>query len=198
MRAAADANQFQHGELRKGEALACDLENQRGNDRKRQRNFDDKTRATPGDRRNVHSPTDLLDITAHDVHSDASAGNARYLCGGGEAWSEDKVVDFGLWFRRDLGFACETGFECLGPDARGVEAAAIVGNLNHDVPALPRRSQPARTLAGLACGASLRRALDAVAAPIGDQFRRRFFAQTKTRRTQFGIAAVLLNLAFLP
>src|SRR5438105_1601633 len=124
-RAATDANQFQHGELRKSETFACNLENQCGNDRKRQWNFDDKTSATPGDRRNVHSPADLLDITAHDVHSDASAGNARHLCGGGEAWSEDKVVDFGLGFCRDLGFAGETGFECLGPDARGVEAAAI-------------------------------------------------------------------------
>src|SRR5205823_4565689 len=133
VRATADTDQFQDGELRKREALACNLENQRGNNRKRKRNFDDKTRATPGDRGNIHSPADLLDITAHDVHSDASTGNARHLCGGGEAWSKDKVVDFDLGFRRDFGFAGETGFESLGPDASGVEAAAIVGNLNHDV-----------------------------------------------------------------
>ena len=36
---------------------------------------------------------ELLDVSAHDVHADAAAGNVRRLFGRGEAGHEDQLVD---------------------------------------------------------------------------------------------------------
>ncbi len=82
---AAGAHEFEHRELRDGEALARGLDDQRRNDGERQRNLDGEGRAAAGNGLQIDGAADLLDIAAHDVHADAAAGNACHLRGGGKA-----------------------------------------------------------------------------------------------------------------
>src|ERR1043166_1209244 len=155
---AADADKLDDRELRKSETLTADFDNQGGNNRKRKRNFDDKARTVAGIRPHVDGAADLLDIAADDVHADAAARDAGHRRGGGKTWSEDEIVEVGLGFGRYFGFDDETSLECLGIDARSIEAAAVVGDFDHDVTALPRSAQANGAAARLARGAALVRA----------------------------------------
>src|SRR5437764_7224266 len=84
-----------------------------------------------------------------------------------------RLIDVGLRFRRYFGFADETGLDCLGIDTRSIEAAAVVGDFDHDVTALPRSAQANGAAARLARGAALERALDTVVGAIAHQMRER-------------------------
>ena len=153
---AAGAHQFEHRELRDGEALAAGFDDERRDDRQRQRNLDGEGGAGAGDGFQIDRAADLLDIAAHDVHADAAAGNAGDLRGGGEAGREDEIADLGVGFGRHLGFAGEALLDGLGADAREIEAAAVVGDLDDDVAALVAGGKPDRALWRLARRKALR------------------------------------------
>src|SRR5438067_4859661 len=111
---AGHAKKLDDRELRKSEALTADFDDQGGNNRKRERNFDDKACTVAGIRSHLDGAADLLDIAADDIHADAAARDAGHRRGGGKTWSEDEIVDVGLRFRRYFSFADETGLDCLG------------------------------------------------------------------------------------
>ena len=155
--AVAGAHQFEHRKLRNGEALAAGLDDERRDDRQRQRDFDGEGRAGAGDGLQVDRAADLLDIAAHDVHADAAAGNAGDLRRRREARRENEIADFRLRLGGELGFAGEALLDGLGLDAREVEAAAVVGDLDDDVAALVTGGQPDGALRRLAGGEPLGR-----------------------------------------
>src|SRR5690606_18091617 len=79
-----------------------------------------------------------LDVPAHHVHAHAAAGQVGDLVGGGEAGLEDQVPDLGVGgVVRHL----QAALDGLAEDPRAVQAAAVVGHLDHDVPALVRSGQ---------------------------------------------------------
>ena len=49
---------------------------------------------------------------------------------------KDEIADLGVGLAGHLGFAGEPDLDGLGPDARDVEAAAVIGDLDDDVTAL--------------------------------------------------------------
>ena len=132
------------------------LDDERRDDRERQRNLDGESRSAAGNGLQVDRAADLLDIAAHDVHADAAAGNAGHLRGGGKAGREDEIADFAVGFARHIGFAGKPDLDGLGLDARGIEAAAVIGDLDDDVAALVAGGKPDRSALRLAGGNPLR------------------------------------------
>jgi hypothetical protein len=78
---AANANKLEHRQLWHCETFAAYLDDQSGDNGKRQRHLDNEARSA-GRRLHVDGAANLLDIAAHDIHSDAAAGNAGDLQGG--------------------------------------------------------------------------------------------------------------------
>ena len=159
--AGAGAHQLEHRELRDGEALAADLDDERRDDRQRQRNLDREGGADAEDGLEIDRTADLLDIGAHHVEADATPGNIGHLRRGGEAGQEDEIADLGLGFRGDLGFGGKTALDRPCLDAGDIEAAAVVADLDDDVTALVASAEPDRALLRLADGKPLGGALDA-------------------------------------
>src|ERR1700688_2361714 len=133
--AVAGAHKFDHGKLRDGEALAPGFYDQCRDDRERERDLDGEAQPDAGNRLNVDSAADLVDIVAHHIHADAAARHAGDFGRGGKPGREDELVN--LRFRQlvDVGLGNQTLGDRLVLDALGVEAAAIVGNLNDNVAA---------------------------------------------------------------
>ena len=75
--------------------------------------------------------------------------------GGGKAGREDEFVDLRFRHLLDLGFGRQALGDRLGLDPLGVEAAAVVGDLDDDVAAFVIGRQPDAAVLGLAGGAPL-------------------------------------------
>ena len=145
----------------------------------------------------IDRAADLLDIAAHDVHADAAAGNAGDLRGGGKAGREDEIANFAVGLGRHLGLAGKTALDRLGADAREIEAAAVVGDLDDDVTALVAGGEPDRATARLAGGEPLGRTLDAVIGAIAHQMRERILDQFEHLAVELGFGAVHFEFDFL-
>ena len=144
---------------------------------------------TPSGGLQIDGTADLLDIAAHDIHADTAAGNARHFCGGGKAGREDEIADLAFGFCRDLGFAAEPNVDGLGLDARGVEAAAVIGNLDDDMAALMAGAEPDRSATGFAGGDPRGRTLDAMIGAIADEMGKRILDQFEHLAIQLGLGA---------
>src|SRR4029077_168370 len=92
----AGANQFDHGELGNGEAVAGGFHDQGRDDGQGQRDFDRDRAALAGHRLDVDGAADLVDIGADHVHAHAAAGDRGDGGGGGEARGEDELGDLGF------------------------------------------------------------------------------------------------------
>src|SRR5690606_40308142 len=103
-----------------------------------QRQADHHPGAAAGVALQLHLAAQGLDVPAHHVHAHAAARQVGDLVGGGEAGLEDQVPDLrvaGIVGNR------QATFGGLGQDLVAGEAAAVVGDLDHDVPALVRGGQ---------------------------------------------------------
>ena len=156
------AHQFDHADLRDGEALAAGLDDQRRDDRQRQRDLDGEGGALA--RRcfcRSMVPPMRLDVGLHHVHADAAAGDGGDRGGGGEAGAEDEALDLRLAHAGQFGLGRQAVRQHLGADLVDRQAAAVVGDLDDDVAAFVERVQ--RDVAGLrlAGGAAFGRAFPA-------------------------------------
>jgi len=188
--AGAGLHEFQHRELRHGEALAAGLDEERGDDGQRQRDLDRKGGADAGRGLQIDRTADLLDVGTHDIHADAASGNAGHIRGGGKARPEDEVADFRIGLRCDLGFARQSEVDGLGPDAVEIEAAAVIGDLDDDVPALVAGAEGYPALGRLAGGTPLRGALDAMIRAIADEVSERILDQLQHLAVELGLSAL--------
>ena len=195
--ALARAHQFDDRQLRNGEPLAARFHDQGGDDRQRQRDLDGEAQADAGDRLDVDGAADLIDIGAHHVHADAAAGNIGDRRRSRKAGREDEFVNLRFRHLLDIGFADQPLRHRLGLDARGVEAAAIVGDANDDVTAFVIGRQPDVALLGLAGGAALGRRLQTVIGRIAQHMRERVLDQVKHLTVQFGLGALQFQLDLL-
>ena len=76
-----------------------------------------------------------MDAEIDAVHTDTATGNAGDGGGSRETRRKDELVDLRLGHLLQIGFGDETVGNCLGLDALGVEATAVVGDADDDVAA---------------------------------------------------------------
>ena len=91
----------------------------------------------------------------HHIHAHAAAGDFGDLFGGAEAGAEDEVEGFGFVQARSFFRRGDAQLDGLGPNLLGIDAAAVVGDFDHDLVAVVIRVQPDHPLRRLAqlCGA---------------------------------------------
>jgi len=136
-----EAHQFQQAHLRNCVAVPGTGDDQRGDNRKRQRNLHTNGAALPGRRLHVDSAANLFDVGLDHVHADAAAGNVGNLLSGGESREENEVVGFAVRQARGLVWAQETAFDSLLLDAIAIQSTAIVADFNIDLAALVEGAQ---------------------------------------------------------
>ena len=112
--AAAGAHQFEHGELRDGEALAAGLDDQRRDDGKRQRDLDGEVVPAPGtDFRSTVPP--ICSILLRTTSMPTPRPEMLVIWAAvRETRREDVIADLGFGLRRHLGFARKPEFDGLG------------------------------------------------------------------------------------
>ncbi len=190
-------HQFEDGKLRYGKALGAGFDDERGDDRQRQRNFDRERRAGTGRRFQIDGAADLLDVGAHHIHADAAAGYAGDRRGGRKTRREDQIADLGVRLAGHLGLVDKTLLDRLGADARQIEPAAVVGDLNDDVAALMAGRQADGAFAWFAGGEALGRRLNAVIGAIAHHVGERIFDQLEHLAIELGFGAVRIELDVL-
>ena len=84
---------------------------------------------------------DLFDVGLDDIHADSTAGDAGHLLRSAEARREDEFAGGALAQLERLFFGDQATFNSLALDAAGVDACAIIGDLNVDDAAFVIRTQ---------------------------------------------------------
>src|SRR5262249_54938144 len=156
LRIAARAHKLDDGELRNGEAVAGNLDDQRRHDGEREWNLDGEGRSTVPYRFDIDEASDLIDVGAHHIHADAAAGDIGDLVRGRESRREDELLDLALGEVLGLRFRYQAVGNGFGLDPLDVEAASIVGNLDDDVATFVTGGKDDGATLGLAGGAALR------------------------------------------
>src|SRR5689334_6591464 len=90
-RALLDLQRFDDADERNDVVLLAHRDRLAVDDGERQRQRDDETRAMSGRIADVDGAAELLDVTAHDIETDAAARDVGGRLGGGEAWHEDEL-----------------------------------------------------------------------------------------------------------
>ena len=193
----AHAHQLHHADLRQGEAFAARLDDEGRDDRERQRDLDGEGRAAPFLRDELDRAADLLDVGLDHVHADAPARDRGHLLRGGEARGEDEAQHLALAHLRELGFGREAVGQRLGADLLDRQAAAVVADLDDDVPAFVigvEQDAPRLRLAG---GAALLGGFEPVVAGIAHHVRQRVADQFQHLPVQFRLRAAHLEVDLL-
>src|SRR4029078_7905941 len=100
-----------------------------------------------------------LDVPAHHVHADPTAGNICDNFCGGKTCLEDELPDLVVVRVR---VDTDAAFGGALQDALAVQALAVVAHLDHDAAALLAGAQPDRSATRLAGGLPVARRFDAV------------------------------------
>src|SRR6185437_9561688 len=145
-----------------GEALAAAFDDERRNDGEGERDLDDEERPLAVLGLHLYRAADLLHVAAHHVHADAAARDAGHRAGGRETRLEDEVVDLLLAHGVEIALARQAHHRRLALDALGIEAAAVIADLDDDVAALVIGVERDRAGLGLAGAQALGGQLDAV------------------------------------
>jgi hypothetical protein len=89
----------------------------------------------------IHGAANFFHVGLHHIHTHAASGNVGYFFGGGKAGKENQVGDFAVGHARGAVGGNEAALDRLPPDTLQVEARAVVGYFDVDLPALVERSQ---------------------------------------------------------
>ena len=195
--ALARAHEFDDRELRQREAMILDTDDERRDDGQRQRDLDDEGGACAEVRAQVDRAADLFDIGFHHVHADAAAGHVGDFRGGGEAGREDEAVDLRVGHRHGFHGVDDAFFHGLLADAVGVEAGAVVRDLDDDVAAFMIGAQLDHAGFGLAGGEAFLGGFDAVIAGVADHVRQRILDQLEHLAVELGVLAFHLKVDLL-
>ena len=103
---------------------------------------------------------------------------------------EDELRDLGVAHAVELGLGREPALARLAADRGEVEPAAVVGDLDRDRAALVVGGEADRALLGLAGGAALERALDAVIRRVADHVGQRILDQLEHLAVELGLGAL--------
>src|SRR5208283_4158898 len=125
-----DPHQLKQADLWDGVAIAPACDYQRGDDRQRQRNLYPDRGALPGSRLNVDVAANVFHVGLHHIHAHPAAGDIRHLFRSGKSWKKNKIEDLALVHASRLIGGDHATVKRLLPDAFGIKAGAIVGDLD--------------------------------------------------------------------
>ena len=106
-------------------------------------------------------------------------------------------MDLRLGHLLDFGFRSQSAGNRLGLDALGIQAAAVVGDLDDDVSALVIGREPDRALVGLAGPPALGGVLQAMVGGIAHHVRERILDEVEDLTVELGLGTVHLQLDLL-
>jgi hypothetical protein len=194
---AGEADELEDADLRDRvpEAGAPDREGR--DDRQRQRDRQPQGGPVAGRRRDVDRAADRLDPGLDHVHADAAARDVGDLAGGREAGQEDELRDVARCHLRELGLRDEALLHRLRGDPLGVDAAAVVDDLEVDLAGLVVGAELQRPLGGLAPRDAVVRQLDAVVDRVADQVGQRVLDGLEHAAVELGVPALHLELHLL-
>ena len=190
-------HQFEHADLRDGEALAGALHDQRRNDGQRQRDLDREGRALAHLRLDVHRAADLLDVGPHHVHADAPARDAGHNLGRRKTRPEDETQGLLVRHILELGLRRQAVLQGLLLDPVDVDAGPVVLDLDDDVAALVIGVQHHLADLRLVRRQALRRHLQAVVGRVPHHVRQRVLDQLQHLAVELGIGAQHLQVDLL-
>ena len=136
MRIFADADRFVHTLLRDGKLLSCSLDDERGRDRERQWNYQDKFGAFAFGGLERNGSSYRAQAGDDNVHPHAASRNVRNCLRGGETRHEYKAINLVVAQTRNRFGTTEAALDCLFTDAIHVQAPPIVGDLDVDLAGL--------------------------------------------------------------
>ena len=155
-------HQLNHVELADAEALAAGADDQHRDDGQRERDADREDGAPASLGGDLDHAAQPPDVAADDIHPHAAAGDAAHLFGRGKAGMEDQAALLLPAHGRELVLARQPARQRLGRDGLQIEAAAVVGEADHDVAALVPGGEADAAALGLAGEAPLGRAFQPV------------------------------------
>ena len=126
-------DQFKQADLWNHESFPAASYDKAGNDGQGERDPDFNRGAFAAAAEEVDNAADLFDVGLHHIHANAAPGDVGHRLGRGESGEEDQIVA-----SRSLSLSACSGGE--GPSRRlslhplNVDAGAVVGNLNVDLP----------------------------------------------------------------
>ena len=130
-----------------------------------------------------------MNVVAHDIHSDASAGNLRHLLGGREARQQDERIEFGVGHFFERPRAREPAFAGLLLDARYVETSTVVLDLERDLTGVIGGGDADQACIELAGGDALGDGFDAMIGGVADDVRQRRAHEFDHLAVQLGLRA---------
>ena len=166
-------HQLEQANLRDGKALATGVHHEGGNDSQREGNFDLDGGSLAGGGMDIDGAADFFDVGLHHVHADAPSGNIRHFFGGRKTRKENEIENIAVLHACRLLGREHAAFDCGPPDAVQVQAGAIVGDFDVDLPAFVEGAQnqaPGRILARFfAVFGQFDAMVDAVAYQVGER-----------------------------
>ena len=190
-------HQFQQADLGNGEAVAADGDDQGWNDGQGQGNLDLERRALAGLALQVDRTADLLDVGLDHVHADATTGDVRHLFRGRETGKEEQMGGFAVGHAGRLLGVDEASLERLGLDALGIDAGAVVDDLDVDLAPFMKGAQKQRAGGRLAPRHARIRFFDAVVHRVAHDVRERVLDRLDDRLVEFGLLALHFQAHFL-
>ena len=191
---ARGTNKFQNADLRDGKTFPAAFNDQGGNNRQGQRNFDDEGRTTAFNRFQFHRTADLFDVGPDHVHPHTTTGNRCHLFCCREARLENELVDLLIRHVFQFAFGHNAVGQRLFLDPRDIKATAIIGNLDNDVPAFMIGVQGYRTGFALARITTALNIFQAVVGRVPNHVGQRVLDQFKNLTVQFGISTNHLQI----
>ena len=115
-----------------------------------------------GDAAQRDGAADALDIGLHHIHADAAAADRGDRGRRREAGAQDEALDLHVVHDIELGLAGEPLVEDAGADLVDRQAAAVIGDLDHDMAAFMEGVQRDAAALGLSRGEAVGGGLEPV------------------------------------
>ena len=192
-----EAHELDERRLRNGKAFAARVHDQRRDDGERERDLDAQGGAQPDATLDVDRAADALDVRAHHVHADATAGNVADLLRRREPRQEHQLDGLVVVEPCRLLGGHDAARYGLLPHAVRIDAGTVVCNLDVDLPALVERTQHQVPLRRLSASDAVGRRLDAMVHRVAHDVRQRVLDRLDDGLVEFRVLAFHLqaNLA---
>ncbi len=143
----------------------------------------------PGVERSSIDARELADGVAHDVHADAAAADVGDPHRGREAGAEDEVEHGGVVHCGQLLVAGQPLLARFCPQARRIDAGAVVAHFDEDLIAAVVRRERDHALVGLAGGAAGGGCLETVVDGVAHQVQERIVELLDEHLVELGVVA---------
>ena len=145
----------------------------------------------------AHVAAELADLGPHGVHADTATGHVARVLGGGEARREDELRGAGGVDGGRVAGLDEAALDGLAGHARGVDAAPVVADVDHDPASGLARGDGEAPARRLARGDALLRRLEAVVEGVADEVHERVADGVDDGPVQLGLLADELEVDLL-